>query len=166
MNLIFLWGFMASGKSFWAKRLAKDLNLDLIDMDKEIENEQSASISDIFSIQGEIYFRNLEKVLLNRLLKQNNKVISCGGGSPLYFGQARLMNSKGLTVFIDEDWSKIKARLKNNDTQRPVEKSESNLNDLYLSRGSTYLKAHCFFKPNEKEYTALLSLIQNSYLIG
>ena len=55
-NLIFL-GMMGSGKSSIGSIIAKKLNLEFIDIDKEIENELGNSINNIFKKNGEEYFR-------------------------------------------------------------------------------------------------------------
>ena len=79
-NLVFL-GMMGSGKSSIGSLVAKKLNLEFIDIDKEIEKKLGISIKEIFESKGENYFRELEeKITLNKL-KLNSTVISLGGGA-------------------------------------------------------------------------------------
>ena len=52
---------MGAGKTTVGMELAKKLNYKLIDTDHSIENDQSREIKDIFSEDGELFFRNLEK---------------------------------------------------------------------------------------------------------
>ena len=58
---IVLVGHMGSGKSTIGKNLSKKLGIDFIDSDKEIELREKIKISNIFSLHGEKYFRNLEE---------------------------------------------------------------------------------------------------------
>jgi len=79
-NLIFL-GMMGSGKSSIGLLVAKKLKLEFVDIDKEIENEIGLSISKIFELKGENYFRKFEEKITLKKLKLKSKVISLGGGA-------------------------------------------------------------------------------------
>jgi shikimate kinase len=79
-NLVFL-GMMGSGKSSIGFLVSKKLNLKFIDIDNLIEDEIGIKISDIFKQKGEDFFRNLEEKITLKVLKQNNYVISLGGGA-------------------------------------------------------------------------------------
>ena len=79
-NLIFL-GMMGSGKSSIGSLVAKKLNLEFIDIDKEIEKKLGMSIKEIFNSKGENYFRELEEKVTLKKLKLNSTVISLGGGA-------------------------------------------------------------------------------------
>mgnify|MGYP001208564242 CR=1 FL=1 len=79
-NLIFL-GMMGSGKSSIGSLVAKKLNLEFIDIDKEIEKKLGMSIKEIFNSKGESYFRELEEKVTLKKLKLNSTVISLGGGA-------------------------------------------------------------------------------------
>ena len=54
--------------------------MELIDTDKEIEKRENRSIADIFSSEGEAYFRGLETELIKELKNRENLIISLGGG--------------------------------------------------------------------------------------
>lgn len=83
--VIVLIGYMGSGKSVVGKQIANIINYDFCDLDDYIETKEAKSISEIFSIKGEIYFRKQEHYYLNRLLQTSkNIVISLGGGTPCY----------------------------------------------------------------------------------
>ena len=58
---IFLVGMMGTGKSSVGKLLARELLIDFIDTDNEIESKTGMSIEKIFEERGESYFRMLEK---------------------------------------------------------------------------------------------------------
>lgn len=78
-NIIII-GMPGSGKSSIGRNLAKNLNREFIDIDKEIEKNQNMSIPNIFKNYGEQYFRNIEKEMVKKVGKLQGKVISTGGG--------------------------------------------------------------------------------------
>ena len=85
MKKIFLIGYMGCGKSSLGRKLAKVANMEFMDMDSIIEQREGASISDIFYYQGEEYFRNAERALIEELgTAEGDMVISTGGGAPAW----------------------------------------------------------------------------------
>ena len=74
-------GLMGSGKSIIGKDLSKYLNFKYYDTDKEIEIRTKKSINEIFTEEGENYFRKIEEKICLELLTKDNCVISLGGGS-------------------------------------------------------------------------------------
>ena len=71
---------MGAGKTTVGIELAKKLSYKLIDTDQSIENDQSRKIKNIFSEDGEPFFRNLETLKLKELINEENAIISTGGG--------------------------------------------------------------------------------------
>ena len=65
--IVFLIGFMGSGKSFYAKGLSAYLHVPFVDLDQFIEDEQAISISEIFEKMGESAFRTLESVAIQQV---------------------------------------------------------------------------------------------------
>ena len=78
-NLVFL-GMMGSGKSSIGAMVSKKLNIPFIDIDDLIEEHTGMTVSEIFVVNGEDYFRNLEEKITIKSLKQKNVVVSLGGG--------------------------------------------------------------------------------------
>jgi shikimate kinase len=62
--LIFLLGYMGSGKSFTGMKLAEMLHYRFLDMDEMIEISTGFSIADYFEKFGEVSFRKKERELL------------------------------------------------------------------------------------------------------
>ena len=73
-------GMPGSGKSTIGRILSKKLNYKFFDTDENIEDETKTKINDIFTYEGENYFRELETKVLSKLIKINKVVISTGGG--------------------------------------------------------------------------------------
>ena len=78
-NLVFL-GMMGSGKSSIGAMVSKKLNIPFIDIDDLIEEHAGMTVSEIFEVNGEDYFRNLEEKITIKSLNQKNVVVSLGGG--------------------------------------------------------------------------------------
>jgi len=119
MNL-YLIGYMGSGKSSVGKRMANRLGLELVDLDTLIEEYAKAPITDIFKESGEESFRALEVHMLDRILKEENKVVATGGGTPCHSDNLEKMLDKGFVVFLDLDVHKIVKRVSQGKQNRPL----------------------------------------------
>ena len=98
-NNIFLVGLMGSGKTSIGKALAKKLNMNFIDLDREIIEETNSTISKIFDDLGEHKFRELETQTLNKISTVDNTVISTGGGVILKPENIKTMRFENYDVF-------------------------------------------------------------------
>ncbi|HBH46939.1 MAG TPA: hypothetical protein DDX47_06290, partial [Candidatus Jacksonbacteria bacterium] len=80
MNII-LTGYRATGKTTIGRALAKVLQKEFIDTDDIIESQEGRKIRDIFERDGWQYFRRIERQVVRRLAKLDNKIIAVGGGT-------------------------------------------------------------------------------------
>jgi len=115
---IIITGFMGSGKSIVAEKLARELGMEFIDMDQIIE-KQGMSISDIFARYGEKYFREQENKLVKELSQKENMVIATGGGTLLSADNAKMLSEKGEIICLYADSKVLYNRLKRKDN-RPL----------------------------------------------
>lgn len=103
---------MGCGKSSLGRKLAKAGGMEFMDMDSIIEQREGASISDIFHYQGEEYFRDAERALIEELgAAEGDMVISTGGGAPAWQNNMELMNSLGATIYLRRTAQQIASRL-------------------------------------------------------
>lgn len=118
---IILVGFMGSGKTTLGKWVSKKSGRVLIDTDKEIENEQGMTISEIFEKYGEEGFRQIETEYLQNMIKNGvkNSVISVGGGTPLRAENRELLKRIGTVVYLRTSAEELYHRLKY-DAKRPL----------------------------------------------
>lgn len=100
-NLIFLTGFMASGKSTIGPILANTIGWDFLDLDKVIEEKTSKKIVDIFREEGEKFFRELETNTLTEITRLNKYVISLGGGTIENEENLKMINNNGILVYLE-----------------------------------------------------------------
>lgn len=117
---IYLLGFMGAGKSYWGKQLADHWQLPYYDLDEVIVEAEEMAIADIFATKGEDYFREKESQLLRELSKQDNFLISCGGGTPCFQENMDFMNEHGTTVWINPSVETMVERLQRKKSKRPL----------------------------------------------
>lgn len=117
MHLI-LTGYRASGKSSLAKRCAGILQLPLYDTDQLVEENAGCSIKDIFSRQGEVYFRKLESTALQEVLAKPAAVIATGGGIVESEENRRVLAMQPAVCWLRADLTELARRLAG-DQNRP-----------------------------------------------
>ncbi len=91
---------MGTGKTVTGKLLAKKLSRKYFDLDKLIEDKERISIPEIFSQNGEAYFRRLEKEALKKISNDKDAIVSCGGGIILNEDNIKLMKKTGMLVCL------------------------------------------------------------------
>lgn len=78
---IVLVGMMGAGKTSLGRRLAARLGVPFRDSDCEIESAAGCSITEIFDRYGEQAFRDGERKVVARLLREPPHVLATGGGA-------------------------------------------------------------------------------------
>ncbi len=147
--IIFLVGFMGSGKTTLGKRLAKFLGYAFVDLDKVIETRAGESIPRYFQEHGEDAFRKLERECLQAGLPARNTVVATGGGAPCYFDNMDWMNRNGVTVYLMLSPGALASRLKGS-ADRPLIAGKSGpelvafIEAKLAERESYYKKAVCW----------------------
>ena len=111
---------MGAGKTVIGRRIAKSLNLSFYDLDEEIESRYKMSVSAIFQKYDEACFRKLETTVLESFSKQDNFVLSCGGGTPCFGNNMEMMNSIGTTIYIKLPVCELAGRIANSYHKRPL----------------------------------------------
>ncbi len=100
MNNIYLVGFMGTGKTSVGKELARRKKWQFLDLDDLIELREKRSIADIFSQEGEPYFRRVEKKVLAEVAKEKEFVVACGGGIVLDKENIKVMKKTGMIICL------------------------------------------------------------------
>ena len=140
-NLVFL-GMMGSGKTSIGSLVAKKLKLNFIDIDKKIEKELGLTISKIFEVKGEDYFRELEEKVTLKVLKTNSIVVSLGGGAFINKVIRKEILKNHISFWLNWDSKTLLNRIKNS-KKRPlaINSTENELIDLIKKRSNIYSKA-------------------------
>src|ERR1700731_760133 len=95
LGIIFLIGFMGSGKTTLGRKLAHRLDYEFIDLDQVLEARAGMTIAEYFTQFGEDAFRKLESQVLKQTPYPANAVVSTGGGLPCFFDNMEWMNVHG-----------------------------------------------------------------------
>lgn len=116
---IVITGFMGTGKTTVAQRLAGLLERPFVDTDAEIERRAGRSIAAIFAEDGEAAFRRREARLCRFLAGQRGLVIATGGGMLVDPGNRAVMLASGFVVCLNASVDAIRQRLAG-ETGRPL----------------------------------------------
>ena len=150
MKHIFLYGPPGTGKSTVGKKLAHNLKLPFIDLDRVIEANAGMSIPQIMEQQGEPAFRDLESAALKSLtptpLPQGEgqgvreSVVALGGGALLRDENRNFVESNGKVLLLMAELSTLLERLHYEAGNRPLLAGDlrEKLSSLLNKRGEHY----------------------------
>lgn len=167
-KIIYLMGFMSSGKSKLGKKLAERISYDFVDLDLLIEEQEGASVSAIFEQKGEAYFREVEADLLRSLDLSKPTLIALGGGTPCSDQNIKYIKSSGCSIYLKIDAAILIGRLKQKREKRPLTKGLSDadlsvkVQELMERREPYYLQADMVLEENNPKLKHLLNVLELS----
>lgn len=136
--MIVLTGFMGAGKSAVARRLARKLRWEALDLDREIEALAGKTIPEIFESEGEEGFRRRETRALREALGRSEVVVSTGGGL-LGREENRSLLEGRLVVNLDAAFEELLERILRSPEARPLARTgEEGLRRLFDERQPLY----------------------------
>lgn len=145
---IVLVGMMGAGKTAVGQALARLLGVAFLDSDEEIERAAARSITEIFSRDGEPFFREKERQVIARLLAGRPGVLSTGGGAFIAEANRQMIHDEGVSVWLNADaellWQRVRHR-----SHRPLLRSadpKKTLTDLLAARVPAYSQADIIVK--------------------
>lgn len=166
---IFLTGLMGSGKSYWGRQLAAHFKFPFLDLDKGIEMAERASISEIFTNKGENYFRETERDILQVLVEHPKFVMSCGGGTPCFYDNMKLMKQNGAVVWLNPSYEMLAKRLMSGRHKRPALKFADTeeiiierLQEMMAQRASFYEQADCIIVEEHPTFEIFEKALRNA----
>lgn len=137
---IFLVGFMGGGKTTVGRLLAERLGWTFIDLDAEIERLEGRSVAEIFASEGEAAFRSMERRSLETVSGPPNRVVSLGGGTYVDARNRELVDSVGVSVYLEASLSVLLERI-DDDGSRPLARDRQRLEALFAERVASYRMA-------------------------
>ncbi len=151
-TLIYLIGFMGSGKSTLGSILANVLGYDFVDLDDEFVARFDQSIEAFFASEGETAFRRAEALLIEETLDRKDLVVAPGGGAFLVASNRKLMLEHGLVVYLRLSVPVLVGRLRTS-RHRPLlfdengvtlrgRALEERIRQLLAEREAVYEEAH------------------------
>ncbi len=141
---VVLVGMMGSGKTAVGMAVARRLGVPFLDSDAEIVKAAQMEIAEIFSRDGESFFRARETEVIARLLAQPRKgVLSTGGGAFMAEANRALISRMGVSVWLKADLGLLWARVRHKDT-RPLLRTpnpKATLAEMVAARDPVYALA-------------------------
>jgi shikimate kinase len=133
-------GMMGAGKTAVGTALARLLSVPFLDSDEEIVRAAQRSIAEIFSRDGEAFFRARETEVIGRLLRGTPCVLSTGGGAFMSDTNRAMISGVGVSVWLRADLDLLWQRVRHK-TTRPLLRTPNprqTLADLYAARVPLY----------------------------
>ena len=141
LPLLYLVGFMGSGKTTVGSRLADLLGWGFVDLDAEIEKRTGSKIRDIFRSEGEAYFRRIEHEELRRVSTLHHLVVALGGGAFCTADNERVVRATGASVYLVAPAEVLYERCAG-DGSRPLFTTREAMEDLLERRRPLYERAN------------------------
>ena len=129
---IALIGMPGCGKTTLSKILSDKLSKKFVDIDQEIQKYFQEKISDIFKIHGEEKFREAETEIIKKCGKENNFILSTGGGAVINKENYYPLKQNSRIYWIKRDLNKLDTK------NRPLSKNLNEIKKIYESRKLMY----------------------------
>ena len=115
MSHLWLIGMMGSGKSAVGRTVADHLGMRFVDVDDEIAARLGCSIGQLWGLQGEAAFRDLEESAVARVAAGPDAVIATGGGVVLREANVTAMRGSGTVLWLHAPPALLAARVGSGD---------------------------------------------------
>jgi shikimate kinase len=160
--IIALVGMPGCGKSTVGRHLARQLGLQFVDSDVEIERQLGMPIREYFDTQGEAAFRDVEQAQIDALTRGAAGVLATGGGAVLRAANRDALHQRCQVFYLRSSPEELGRRLRH-DTHRPllqVGNPQRRLRELFRERDPLYRRtAHYVVETPRPSVPALLNMV-------
>lgn len=146
--LLFLIGPMCSGKTTVGRALAQAVGVPWIDLDRALE-QRLGPLVPFFAQHGENAFREEERKALAAVIAEGGeRVVSCGGGTPMAYDNMERMLAAGTVMELFLPVDLLVDRCARKGTDRPLllgakgDELRRRVEDLHATRAPVYARAH------------------------
>jgi len=143
MKNIVLIGFMGTGKTTIATKVASELDMEYVSIDDIIVKREKRTINEMFTKSGEDHFRDIESSVVREVSARDGLVIDTGGGVVLREENIENLKSGGTVICLTAAPEVIYERTKKY-KHRPllnVEDPKLKIRELMTRRQECYQKA-------------------------
>jgi XRE family transcriptional regulator, aerobic/anaerobic benzoate catabolism transcriptional regulator len=166
---IALIGLRGAGKSTLGARLAKELRVPFVELDREVERESALRLGEIFDLYGQVAFRRYERRALENVVARHDRAVIAAGGSivsePATFD---LLLSACFTIWLTASPEEHMSRVMAQGDFRPMADNEAAMDDLRRileGRNPLYSKADATVATGgrtiEQSYRELRALLRD-----
>jgi XRE family transcriptional regulator, aerobic/anaerobic benzoate catabolism transcriptional regulator len=128
---IALIGLRGAGKSTLGARLAQDLDVPFIELDREVEREAATGLNEIFLLYGQAGYRRYERRALERITRRHDRAVIATGGSIVSEpGTFDLLLATCLTIWLKARPEEHMARVIAQGDMRPIAGNKEAMDDL------------------------------------
>ena len=162
---IVLVGFMGTGKTSIGRRLSTQLRMRYVDTDDVIERDSGRRISEIFEVDGEAAFRELESEAVLKVSKLYNYVISTGGGVVLKEANMVELKRNGIVFCLTATPEEIYRRVRHQ-SHRPLLQTPdplTKINSMLEERHSYYAKADYMVETTGRSFGEVMAYIKRVF---
>jgi len=158
---VVLVGMMGAGKTSVGKRLAHRLGLTFVDADVAIEDAAKKSVSEIFAQHGEEYFRQGERRVIARLLREPRQIIATGGGAFMNDETRAAIVGVGISIWLKADWELLYERVRRRPTRPLLQTAdpEGTLRGLVEARYPVYALADMTVQSIDVPHEAMVDAV-------
>jgi XRE family aerobic/anaerobic benzoate catabolism transcriptional regulator len=128
---IALLGLRGAGKSTLGEKLAQALGVAFVELDREVEKEAGAALSEVFALYGQDAFRRFERRALERVLSSHERaVIATGGSIVTDAGSYKLLRERCTCVWLKASPEEHMERVIAQGDMRPFKGSSAALEEI------------------------------------
>jgi XRE family aerobic/anaerobic benzoate catabolism transcriptional regulator len=165
---IALIGLRGAGKSTLGARLAKDLGVPFIELDREIERDSGTSLSEVFDLYGQAAYRRYERRALEGVIERHDRAVVATGGSIVSEpGTFDLLLAACYTVWLTAAPEEHMGRVVAQGDYRPMAENDEAMEDLrriLAGRTQLYSKADAVVdtagKTVEESFKELMAVVR------
>ncbi len=147
LPVIALLGLRGAGKSTLGRKLARKLGIPFVELDRRVERAAGLSLSEIFALHGEDYFRRLEREALEAVLAERHPLVLATGGGLVHARETWFqLRRRAFTVWLRADPEDHWKRVVKQGDRRPMAdhpEAMAELRRLLAERSALYAQAAC-----------------------
>ncbi len=163
--VVALLGLRGAGKTTIGKRLARQMHVRFVELDRRIEQTAEMSLGEIFSLYGEEYYRRLERETLAAVLAEDRPtVLATGGGIVASPATYALLKHATTTIWLraapEDHWNRVVAQ----GDKRPMTDHPQAMADLRMlleARQSLYATADLVIDTSGRPIDAIVDEVRS-----
>jgi shikimate kinase len=169
MDNLILVGFSCSGKTTLGRNVARRLRLTFVDTDRFVEELAGRTIPEIFREDGEAAFRALESDAIDRIMAEQNQVVSTGGGAFVNLDNRAKLRTGNLVIHLQVRPETVVDRLRTSKSGRPRPLLDSpdpleRVVELMAERKEAYSAAHVTIGVDDRSRYELVGELRRRWL--